>query len=146
MASEPQPILDLTDLAPVRPKIRLESGTYETLSAEDFDPVRAAQMSKLGKEIEGLQEDGEDLTVEAAEKMDANIRAQIAIICPAIPAEELAALPFQKAVMLMDFFLEKTGVEDGLPSSFMTIVNKRANRQTRRNGRRVRQSQSAGKS
>ena len=144
MTSEPQPILDLTDLAPARPKIKLESGEYDLLSSEDFDPIHAAQITKLGDEAEALQLS--DLDEEGAKKLDDNLRAQVRVICPTMPEDDLKALRFQKLVHLMDFFLEKSGIEDGLPAAFVAIVNKRANRRTRRNGRRVKQSQPAGKS
>ena len=143
MTSESQPILDLTDLAPARPKIKLESGEYDLLSSEDFDPIHAAQITKLGNEAEALQLS--DLDEEGAKKLDDNLRAQVRVICPTMPEEELRSLPFQKLVHLMDFFLEKSGIEDGLPAAFVEIVNKRANRRIQ-NGRRAKQSRPAGKS
>ncbi len=143
MADETPVVLDLTDLAPVRPKIKLESGEYDLLSSEDFDPIHAAQITKLGNEAEALQLS--DLDEEGAKKLDDNLRAQVRVICPTMPEEELRSLPFQKLVHLMDFFLEKSGIEDGLPAAFVAIVNKRANRRIQ-NGRRAKQSRPAGKS
>ncbi len=143
MADETPVVLDLTDLAPVRPKIRLESGEYDLLSSEDFDPIHAAQITKLGDEAEALQVS--DLDEDGARKLDDNLRAQVRVICPTMPEEDLKALPFQKLVHLMDFFLEKSGIEEGLPAAFVAIVNKRANRRIQ-NGRRAKQSRPAGKS
>ena len=143
MADETPVVLDLTDLAPVRPKIKLESGEYDLLSSEDFDPIHAAQITKLGNEAEALQLS--DLDEEGAKKLDDNLRAQVRVICPTMPEEDLKALRFQKLVHLMDFFLEKSGIEDGLPAAFVAIVNKRANRRIQ-NGRRAKQSRPAGKS
>ena len=54
MADETPVVLDLTDLAPVRPKIKFESGEYDLLSSEDFDPIHAAQITKLGNEAEAF--------------------------------------------------------------------------------------------
>ena len=143
MTSEPQPILDLTDLAPARPKIKLESGEYDLLSSEDFDPIHAAQITKLGDEAEALQMS--DLDEDGARNLDDNLRAQVRVICPTMPEEDLKALRFQKLVHLMDFFLEKSGIEDGLPAAFVEIVNKRANRRIQ-NGHRAKKSRPAGKS
>ena len=77
MTDETPVVLDLTDLAKVRPKIRLLSGEYELLSSEDFDPIHAAQITKLGNEAEALQMS--DLDEEGAKKLDDNLRAQVKV-------------------------------------------------------------------
>lgn len=120
-------ILDLSDLAPVRPKIRLASGEYEVLSADDFGPVQAAKLSRLSNEAQKLQGDAED--AESAAILDANIRAQVQVLSPDMPQDVVGSLTFLQAVSIIDFFVDTSGLANGPPTQYRAMTQKWRERQ-----------------
>ena len=125
MAKDNQtPILDLRNLGAVedRPKVLLDSGEYPLLGGDDIGPVTAVRLNRLVDEYSTLQnaDESEEVT---DEQLLANLRAQVAIICPGIPEADLASMSYDQMLEITLFF-KQTDAMNTWATKVLEIVNK----------------------
>jgi hypothetical protein len=105
--------LDLSALAPVRPKARLRTegnpdGTlYELAQPEDFGPVDLRELGNKYAEAETLLSSDEALTPAEDKRITTLTNELVGRLLIEAPAEDVAALPFStKRALVMRFFVQ----------------------------------------
>ena len=118
-------VLDLADLSPERPKVRLRNGAeYEVLAVADMSPIQWARFDSITDGLEDGQSPVE--SVEAAEKHENAVRQKIGMIMPDIPEDELGTLSYMDAIGILDFFLSELEKADALPAPLQSMADRGA--------------------
>ena len=131
-------ILDLSDLAPERPQVRLPNGElYEMRAYADLGPVELEQILRPLPPVEG---DTAEARVESARAQDTAMRERLRWIIPDLPVEAAAQLDHASIAAVFDFFTDKV-IEPGI-SSQENRAQRRAKARQKPSGSRNR---SAGK-
>lgn len=119
MSKQPA-ILDLTDLAPQRPQVKMRDGNlYEIRTLSDMSPVEWAQWNAIGDQE---RTDGETETPEAAKVNTEKMRERAGLILIDAPSEVLADLTWLEGSRIVHFFMERLDQANGWPADVERIL------------------------
>ena len=89
----PEPLLDLSTLAPTRPTIRIDNVNYQMHVMADFGAVDLFHVRRLGRSALKIQQMGDDeYTLADAEEFSTNLSMQVGMVIIDLPDDVLAKL------------------------------------------------------
>ena len=101
----PEPLLDLSTLAPVRPVILIDGEQYEIAVIEDFGAVELFRVQQLGQQATALgRTRTKDYTEQTAIDISENLSSQIRLIVLDMPDEVLIKLTDQQKAQILSVF------------------------------------------
>lgn len=127
------PILDLSKLAPERPRVKLPQGSFELKLADDLSPLDFAVISRFYEQQSSIDFSKPD--AEQAAGIDQVVRTALATITLDWPTEVLESLSFIRKVAILDFFGKQADLMGVTPTEPEPAPNRAARRTGARSSR-----------